>query len=525
MFADESAHVASRARTKTVTATSNLKCSSSSKSQPSKPHSAFKKTTKHVTDLILQQPERDEPSLSLLNPSPDYDEQGTNFFFTYHIIGIDQASASAPQISDYASDIIDDTLIASIKALGLASFGNFARSSGIRRQANIRYLESVQLTNKALRDRHLVKKDSTLLAVLLLSQYESVCGDTENSIKDWANHVNGAAALVKLRGLKQLETRAGLRMFVHAMVNAMIAYTQEDKELPDWMLELREEAGQYLDPRELNWRFHDLAIKYMRLHSWYKRKIVDDQMQILSAIADLDTQFEQTFTNDEPSSLSGFSIVHDEDPDHEIVFGEEFYVYNDFLYATTWNSMRTLRIVLNEDMRNIIQKGWLSSPPRFLEEKYAIQHDTTIKNLYKLQAEIFASVPQHLGYHKAVSPASTPTSGPTPYKFLWSSFASQGCAPFRHDAVFHPIHPNISTIPAVRMAGGNFLPWHLHLAGVMDISTPEVVEWSFKILQRIGHEMSLKQSLVFGQQIIDGFRMTPRNTEYAEFRKALVYPC
>ncbi|KAI9727157.1 MAG: hypothetical protein M1828_007358 [Chrysothrix sp. TS-e1954] len=512
---NENAHVALKMKPKSDNARNASDTSTSSRSEtPTRIGGPGYRSTGNNALVPSGANHRSYP-LSYFILSPSLDERATNFFFCYYIIGMDQASSQSPGGTALASDAVDENLIASIKALGLASYGNFCRAPEIRREANSRYLESVQLTNKALRDPRTVKKDSTLLTVMLLSQYETVCGETIDSIKDWTSHVDGATALVKLRGSEQLETRTGLRMFIQAFVNCIITSMQIDSQIPEFMLKLRDEAGKYLDTRALNWRSHDLLIDFLSLRCQYQYKVKLNPSEVLSDAIHLEARIADTFCNDDPSALWAYTRVFLDEPDPENVYGGYYDVYHDFMYATTWNTMRVLRVLLNENIRNTIEDGWLAFPPYFQEQKHIEQQQQAVNNLFTLQADILASVPQHMDYNKARSTASTPedrSDDQSPYKFLWSAFDRQKRSPVRHDYVFHPIRPNISTIPAIRMSGGSFLPWHLHLAATMDIASPELTQWVSKILQKIGTDMSIKQSLLFGQHVIDGMRLREQRT-------------
>jgi len=75
-------------------------------------------------------------------------------------------------------------------------------------------MKAIQLTNAALTSPEDVIKDSTLMAIHVLGLFETVTGCRQRSIKDWSEHLHGAAAVIKLRGPDQIKTRPGRHMLI-----------------------------------------------------------------------------------------------------------------------------------------------------------------------------------------------------------------------------------------------------------------------------------------------------------------------
>ena len=130
--------------------------------------------------------------------APTIDERATGFFFTNYIVDEDGRPGSS------VSYAIDDNLAGCMKAVGLAALASAAHAPELIKEAKKQYLSAIQLTNKALGSPVRVKKDSTLLAILLLSIFETVTSSDQRSLSAWSNHIDGAAALIKYRGPQQL---------------------------------------------------------------------------------------------------------------------------------------------------------------------------------------------------------------------------------------------------------------------------------------------------------------------------------
>lgn len=154
----------------------------------------------------------------------------------------------APALSN--KNDMDEHLFASMRAVGLAGFSNMVNSPELMREARRGYSIALQLVNTALRSQVDVRKDSTLLAVMILSIFETVTGFNHRSLHAWAEHINGAAALVKLRGREQLRSRKGLRLFNRVAASLLMSCVHQELAIPANILELRTEASSFIDTSE-----------------------------------------------------------------------------------------------------------------------------------------------------------------------------------------------------------------------------------------------------------------------------------
>ena len=130
--------------------------------------------------------------------APTIDERATGFFVSNYVFETDRHPGNS------AGYGIDDNLANCMKAVGLASLASAAHAPELIKEAKKRYLSAIQLTNAALGSSVDVKKDSTLLAIMLLSIFETVTSSDQRSLSAWSSHINGAAAVIKTRGPEQL---------------------------------------------------------------------------------------------------------------------------------------------------------------------------------------------------------------------------------------------------------------------------------------------------------------------------------
>lgn len=121
-----------------------------------------------------------------------------------------------------------DSVLASVTAVGLVGVAQMTRSQIALEAARKSYGKALQLTNAALRDQTEAVKDTTMLSVLILGLFEMIGGSSARTTEAWQKHLNGAAALAKIRGMGQFRSRAGIRMFFMLTQNTMISCIQNE---------------------------------------------------------------------------------------------------------------------------------------------------------------------------------------------------------------------------------------------------------------------------------------------------------
>ncbi|KAK8196492.1 hypothetical protein M8818_006657 [Zalaria obscura] len=392
MFRNETQHVVRKAKAKskasskpavkrTASAPQELETPDSSIEEVVRPSSGplAKRRSSDATDWSLSVP-RDE-QYGLL---PHATHLGTGFFISHFVVGQSQNVSG----TIWAEKILHT----SIEATGLAAFSHIARAPGLMTEARKAYVEAIKLTNNALACPAQCTNDSTLLAVMVLTSFEATVGFERRSLDDWDRHIKGTAALIQARGLRQLQTVTGTRLFMQS-VSAMV-----------------------------------------------------------TSCLRLDTPIPKAIRRDRESS----------------------------------------------------------HPRSSLDEVYTEQLERSAEVLAQLQADILASIPQHLGYTASGtnSQASTPSDAsstgfdlpkpttklPFERSFLWSHFDNQ-------NQILHPFNETNSELPIIRMFGGYLLPWVLYLAGTMEIATFEQQAWVAKALRDIASSLGVKQALVLASML------------------------
>ena len=431
------------------------------------------------------------------NLTPTIDERAVNFFFSNHVVGVDLPSRGfIDHMQAHPDYDLNNNLLSSIKAVGLAGVSTVTKAPGLMVEASKQYVTAVRHLNAALQSPVEVKKDSTLMAVMILGIFESLAGRSENALVAWAAHLKGAAALIKLRGPEQMKTITGRRLY--GQITAMLATSclQQEIELPEHIFELRLELDKYINIKEIAWENHRVLILFTNLYAIVKNGKLTDLQEILSQSLRLDKKLVQIFSN--ATHDWTFSTIYTDD-EPELVYNGRFHIYQHALSAQMWNGMRAMRLLLNEMIRNVLLKGFSSKPPLFVHKVFTEQLQNSTDVLYEISSDVISSVPQYLGYTtkgNMVSPYDCfglrePVLPRDPRQM------SSGFMDVKQDL---PADLKTSTVPLLRTAGYQ-LPWALFLVGVTDIVTEPVLRWVIKILKEVTRILGIQQATVLAEKL------------------------
>lgn len=415
--------------------------------------------------------------------APTIDEIATGFFFTNYILDVDRRPGN------FAGYEINDNLSSCMKAVGLATLASTVNAPELIQEAIKGYLSAIQLTNTALRSPVDVKKDSTLLAVMLLSTFETVSGH-QRSLSAWRSHITGAAALIKVRGPEQLASSGGVRMFMQATVSLMGSCLELGIALPEHIEALNAEVAKHADLSDPSWRYYETMVMLTNFRAYVRRGNVSDPQEILARALEIDRAALSICAN--APGVYEYETIYT-DVESGIIFAGCYHMYQDFMSATIWTGMRTIRMLLQETIRDNLLELRSSRPSLSVDEQYKAQYQASTNTLYQLQYDIIASVPQHLGF----TPTKSVCGGVSDHIFPWSHF---------NERILTPVHTLKSKskspgLPIVRSSAGENLPWAIYLAGAVDIATEPVQKWAIGTLQKIGLSMGIKLAFLLADDL------------------------
>ncbi|KAJ4380073.1 hypothetical protein N0V86_004381 [Didymella sp. IMI 355093] len=134
----------------------------------------------------------------------------------------------------------DQILRSSANAVSLAGLANSTKNPTIMAKARAAYGSALRMTNSALSVKERAVKDSTLMSVIMLGLYENISFQDKQSTHAWYKHVQGASALLVLRGTEQFESNVARRIFHHFYGITMLCSLESGEAVPDGMRDLYE---------------------------------------------------------------------------------------------------------------------------------------------------------------------------------------------------------------------------------------------------------------------------------------------
>ncbi|KAI6248005.1 hypothetical protein HI914_03605 [Erysiphe necator] len=289
------------------------------------------------------------------------------------------------------TEALSEGLVAAMKAVGYAVCAHRLNAPSMIQRARHQYVQALQLTNKALQDPVDVKKNSTIVGIIVLGIYETIIGKKSGSHSDWIHHFNGAVALIKMRGPEQLTNPIGLGVFVTVCRNLLIAGIKHAVALPSHLRDYMNIALEIIRKDDLNPSFDIIYCMMqfgdLRVDS-FNKTICDKE--ILRRSIELDNKLEDICLN-HPSNWEYRTFKTDKIS--PLIFKGYYHIYSDLRIAQVWNMFRTLRIMINQmiyDVLNRLIKEY--NHPRYTCQVTKVSH-----TLFDLQHDILYSVPQFIG--------------------------------------------------------------------------------------------------------------------------------
>lgn len=162
----------------------------------------------------------------------------------------------------------DSSIMQIVKACGMANLSNRRPVPFGREWSRLQYASALHSTNEALHSSDLVRKDETLVSVLLLSIFENLSCDSDDSMVSWKAHIDGATQIMKLRGYASLKTKVGRSLFTdlraQVVINSVWNYVPVPPFIREWTQRLQTEKDVDLTPADT---LSALTIDYAELRA------------------------------------------------------------------------------------------------------------------------------------------------------------------------------------------------------------------------------------------------------------------
>ncbi|KAH7369702.1 hypothetical protein BKA65DRAFT_3593 [Rhexocercosporidium sp. MPI-PUGE-AT-0058] len=362
-------------------------------------------------------------------------------------------------------------------AVAMASLANRPNTRGQRvlfSQAIGQYAKALKATNLALQTPAHQKTDATLAAILMLGFFETVASEKSNAMA-WYSHVDGAVQLVRMRGRKQLRTKAGYSLFIAVRQQMLVSALSGSKPLSmgaEWWIADAEKDKIGIFVTALSCRLAELRVDLNNALSTFPR--TPEYLQEVSSIMRRGQALEaecvewEAALPDEwrPRTVSWVDQVPGGDITKAEVFPGKVDMYTDISIANLWNQMRVARLFISGAV--VRCAAWICSP---VDYRTTPEYAQAVRLSVDLITDVIAATPYHLGWR--VSQGGILKSG---------DFAS----PYSGD----------SGVTSSKAIGGVFMMWPLFSISNMDYISDAQRVWVKGRLMYVSETLGLNHAKV-----------------------------
>ncbi|KAI9816487.1 MAG: hypothetical protein M1827_001619 [Pycnora praestabilis] len=335
----------------------------------------------------------------------DHPEQAALcFFFTNYVLIPRHAESLRGYIEHllpiYSTSKPNSHLTMTTTAISLAAVTHFPDKRHLRPLAQLHYVKALSLLNRALQDRSTAVTDETLMSVMLMSFYESI---VNGSFPAAGSHVEGATALIKLRGKEQFRRKISLQLFHAVRAQIISSCIVKSKPVDDLPFDEEETENPWKQNAATRLTIYTLKIPALRvaakglLASPFNQASIGETKQLLQDAKEIDETL-ASWPNSLPKEWNYVTIsrtdVFPENIETADSYPGNIDVYYDLQVASTWNSYRTCRLFILEIMMQCIVRlapspNDVNGDPDYL---------SVFETIQRLLNELCATVPFYLSY-------------------------------------------------------------------------------------------------------------------------------
>ncbi|KIV79406.1 hypothetical protein PV11_06968 [Exophiala sideris] len=248
----------------------------------------------------------------------------------------------------YGKSTTDGPLQISLEAAALSRFATETGKQEVSDMAETKYRFALIETAKSVQDAANAKSASTIVSVLLLSFCEANSSDVWTSMQAWTKHIHGAYALLTLGDCSLLSKEIGRKLFMLVVSSMTLHSMQQAVPLPDNLndiFKLIDTQGQVSDPRI---QFQPLIEDFINLRIELRQGACHQPRMVVDQAQDLDRRAQLITDEMRQHPDYKFEIRHLENTTCPAHSNRYHHVYASLSALLLWNSLRMLRVLLNE---------------------------------------------------------------------------------------------------------------------------------------------------------------------------------
>lgn len=290
---------------------------------------------------------------------PSIEIHAKNLFISQYVADTDKANLFTYMRVFWPPGSVKFPLLSTVvKAVWLAFFSFSHQSAPALHDARVNYGSALMLTTTAIQSPTIVKENSTLMSLLLLSVYERLIYWEGNIVPSNA-HLRGALGLALYRDSDQFNDPIRMNILLGLSEFIIIDCLAHETDIPQDLLTLRSRVMENVAASP-KWRFLELLLEYAQLKEMLRygappEIAISDADRLMGRLEDISHVLPPlTYRKDvRPSETS--SITY---PDHNT--------------RRSWNNIRVIRVLLADIIREqctVLLSGTEITDPVLISQK------------------------------------------------------------------------------------------------------------------------------------------------------------
>lgn len=352
-----------------------------------------------VPDLKQQQ----KSSRSIGDQATTYFEDNTVRPLHRHNTAYELLGSTAP-MPEQAEE--GSALCLATEAVATATMAQSSDSKTLVQSAAQIYGKALAAAQKAMRNPVDAASDETLMTILLFSLYESMTS-LEHSTTSWAKHIDGAVAIVRARGMEQLENPRSVLLFRAVRTQMLLNALGQTTPIQDFF----SPRGWLNDGDDDNTSAYDLLGAFIAMPDLLNRAcsafdnddnpdarskvkaLLEDALSAQDRLSTWQGFMPAQWVHHSTSSLTG--ALDETNAEEADAWPGPIYRYKDLEVLNISNKMRGCQMLCSYIVTETLE--WLGTDNCSTDDRY----EQAQSNIQTLVNDICYSVPLHLSAQKA----------------------------------------------------------------------------------------------------------------------------
>ncbi|KAK5999324.1 hypothetical protein QM012_005599 [Aureobasidium pullulans] len=453
------------------------------------PATSSQSTTSHNSRAPSQLSDLKTSTVSKILSPVAHDDQCLAFFFHNYVVNNTKFHASISLIGN-------EHLLASIRALSNAGLSKYHSDIRLSHSARHQYVQALKLTNIALCDTKSAIRDETLLAILVLTSYETLTGGSDRSLEAWIQHINGATSLLRLRGIEGIKHTDGRVLTMHVIAFINVTCLLNDLPTPTFIYDLQSKIFEFLyEPESPAAQYQQASLQFADFNHAFHHHLFNTPEDVMARATAIEAEMVAALVN-MPMYWKAEAVSSAIMPDDKILKGgvPDFELqYTDQATSYIWNSFYSSRILLRQAILKTVQCIETQDSD---VSKYSDLEFQCRSIMRDCQTKILASIPPFMRLQSNTGFLLPGKRNQNPTNIVGlRTLPDASAQTSKTDRELVP-EAFVSDLPVMHALGGYGFLWPLFVAGYCSTTTPEILEYVKDIYQKLGKEMKIEQALV-----------------------------